>query len=379
LGNVTINIGGDFCILPDYLDKELLSSDIKALYKKADINIVNLECPVNVHGDSFKIVKHGPHLQTTEKIFDHLSQLNITAVTLANNHLLDYGEQGVESTLSACKKNNVLFVGAGKNLNEAAKHIVIEKNNIKIAIINFCEHEWSIAGNNAGANPVDIIDNLSAIKKAKQSADIVLLIIHAGNEYYNLPRPGIKKMFRFFADNGADAIISHHTHTVSGYEVYNNVPIIYGLGNMLFTKKSEYGCWYTGLTAQLTVEKNKPVLFNVIPTKQSKENYMLSVVDDSENIDILKELEKLSSVIADDEQLAKEWNNIIEKRTAQYLYHFSPVPAIPGRYVKSVLRKMGLVNKLTPPKYLTGVINYITCESHLELSKEILKKKLYKK
>lgn len=378
--SVTVNIGGDFCIEPGYLGKELLSNDIKALYKNADSNIVNLECPVNEKGDAHKIIKHGPHLQTTAQIFDYLKQLNITAVTLANNHLLDYGEEGVASTFRACIDNGINYVGAGTDLQEAAEYVTINKNDIKIAVLNFCEHEWSIATQNtAGANPLDVIDNLASIKKAKADADTVIVIVHAGNEYYDLPRPALKKLFHFFADNGADAVISHHTHTISGYEVYNNVPILYGLGNMLFTKKSDQDCWYTGITAQLTIEKNKPVQFNLIPTRQSKVDTTLSLATGNEKEIILQGIEKLSAVIADDTKLQKEWNNLIEKRMPQYLYQFSPVPAMPGRYVKSVLRRMGFVNTLTPPEYLTGVINYITCESHLDIAQQALKKKLLQK
>jgi len=378
--SVTINIGGDFCIEPGYLGKPLLGDDIKALYKNADINIVNLECPVNEHGDDHKIIKHGPHLQTTEQIFEYLTQLNITTVTLANNHLLDYGEEAVDATFRACHNNGISYVGAGADLQEAAECIIIEKNDIKIALLNFCEHEWSIATTDtAGANPIDIIDNLAAIKKAKAAADMVLVIIHAGNEYYNLPRPALKKLFRFFADNGADAVVSHHTHTISGCETYNNVPIIYGLGNMLFTRKTGYAGWYTGLTAQLTVEKNKAVQFTLVPTKQSKEDFTLSVTAGKEKEEVLQETAALSAVIADDLKLEQAWNSLIEKRMPQYLYHFSPVPAMPGRYVKSALRRMGFVNTLTPPEYLTGVINYITCESHLDMARQVLKKKLFKK
>lgn len=375
--SVTVNIGGDFCIAPGYLDKDLLSTDIKEVYQTSDINIVNLECPVNTNGDTNKIIKHGPHLQTTDKIIDYLRQLNVSVVTLANNHILDYGVQGVEDTLAACKKSNIACVGAGSNLKEAGKHIVVQKNNIKIAVVNFCENEWSVATEKtAGANPLDIIENISQIKKAKQEADIVIVICHGGNEYYNLPSLRTKKLFRFFADNGADAVISHHTHCISGYEVYNKVPILYGLGNMLFTKESEEPGWFTGLTAQLNIEKNKPVQCSFLPTHQSI-NYRLSLSIEKE--EVLKEVERLSSIIAEDDKLKKEWDTLVEKRAAQYLYTFSAVPVLPGRYVKSSLRKLGFVNKLLPKKYLTGIINYITCEAHREIATEALKKKLFKK
>lgn len=378
--SVVVNIGGDFCIEPPFLDKELLSDEVKILFSKADVNIVNLECPVNKFGDTYKILKHGPHLQTNEKIFRHLAELNVSVVTLANNHLLDYGEKGVETTLQQCKKKGVLTAGAGADLKEAGMPVFIEKNNIKIGLVNCCEHEWSIATDKAaGANPLDIIDNLLAIKTAREQADFVLLIVHGGNEFYDLPRPAIKKMFRFFADNGADAIISHHTHTVSGYEVYNNVPIFYGLGNLLFTRQSQYESWHTGLTVQLKIEKGQPVTFELIPTKQSSPGYRLSVLSGNEKQDVLNKVKRLSSIIENNELLQNEWNKLVEKRTGQYLYHFSAVPAMPGKWVKSALRKMGFVNTLTPRRYLTGVINYITCESHLDIATQVLKKKLLKK
>jgi hypothetical protein len=377
--SVVINISGDFCITPGYLGNDLLTTCVKDTIANADINIVNLECPVIKDGNVHKIIKHGPHLQTTEKIFYFLRQLNVTAVTLANNHMLDHGEEGVENTLAACKKNNILPVGAGSNLKEAGQHLVLEKNHIKIAIVNFCENEWSVATEStAGANPLDIIENLAQIKKAKQSADMVLVIFHGGSEYYHLPTPAIKKMFRFFADNGADAVISHHTHCISGYEVYNKVPLLYGLGNMLFTKQSDEPGWFTGLTAQLTVQKGQPVRFSFIPTHQSA-TYQLSVPGIAGKEAVLKEVERLSSIIADDNSLKKEWNNLVEKRSAQYLYTFSAVPALPGRYIKSSFRRLGFVNKLLPKKYLTGIINYITCETHREIATEALKNKLFKK
>ena len=341
---------------------------------------MNLECPVNKNGDDYKIIKHGPHLQTTEKIFDYLHQLNITAVTLANNHLLDYGVQGVESTLEECRKNNVSTVGAGSNLKEAAQHLILEKNNLKIAVVNFCEHEWSIATDEtAGANPLDIIENLGQIKKAKQSADFVLVIVHGGNEYYNLPSPRVKKIFRFFAENGADAVISHHTHCISGYEIHNNVPLLYGLGNMLFTRKNDFTGWFTGLTAQLILEKGQPLQFHFIPTCHSVNDYTLSLLEGADKESVLKEVEHLSSIISDDTKLKKEWAAIVEKRSGLYLYAFSAIPAMPGRYVRSTLRRLGFVNKFLPKKYLTGVINYFTCQAHQDIAIEALKKKLLKK
>jgi adenosine/AMP kinase len=378
--SVTINIAGDFCVTPEFMNKELLSEDIIDFFIQPAINIVNLECPVNNEGEKNKIIKHGPHLQTTEDIFKLLKKLNVAAVTLANNHILDYGTQGLELTLQACRKNDIAAVGVGKNLKDAARHIIIEQNNYRIAIVNFCENEWSVAGEEtAGANPLDIIENLNQLKKARTEAGFVIVIIHGGNEYYNLPSPRMIKQYRFFAENGADAVIGHHTHCISGYEIHQQVPIFYGLGNMLFTKKSDQPGWFTGLTVQLILQKGQPVEFKLIPTGQKKEGFQLSLLQGAEKQQAINEIERYSAIIADENKLKAEWAALIQQRKAQYLYTFSAVNAVPGRYLRSVLKRMGFINASLSQKYLTGVINYISCEAHLDIASEVLRKKLLNK
>lgn len=378
--SVTINIAGDFCVTPDFVNKDLLSQEMVDFFNQPAINIVNLECPVNNDGEKNKIVKHGPHLQTNEQIFNLLKKLNIAAVTLANNHILDYGTQGLESTLQACSKNNIATVGVGKNLKDAGSHLIIKQNGYRIAVVNFCENEWSTATDEtAGANPLDIIENLTQIKKAKKEADFVIVIIHGGNEYYNLPSPRMVKQYRFFAENGADAVIGHHTHCISGYEVHNNVPVFYGLGNMLFTKKSDQPGWFTGLSVQLILQKDQPVQFKLIPTGQKKESFQLTLLQGNERQQALNEIDQYSAIISDKNKLKAEWNKLIIKRTAQYLHTFSAINAIPGKYIRSGLKRMGFVNASLSKKYLTGVINYISCEAHLDVAAEVLRSKLSKK
>jgi len=176
-------------------------------------------------------------------VFPYLKQLKVDAVTLANNHILDYGAKGLSDTFETLKQNKIDYVGAGNNLKEAAQPLTLEKDGQRIAILNFCENEWSIAEEDKpGANPMDIIENTNQIKAAKATHDKVICIIHGGHEYYHLPSPRMQKQYRFYVDNGADAIVGHHTHCVGGYEVYNDVPIIYSLGNFLFIKPSKKMC-----------------------------------------------------------------------------------------------------------------------------------------
>src|SRR5690554_2760588 len=157
-----ILITGDFAINQPY-PTENISEEVIGLFQSSDYNIVNLEAPVT--NSNSKILKTGPHLKSNkESTLSILKTLNIDLVTLANNHVLDYDEQGVLDTLSFCHKQGIQSVGAGTNLKEAAQNKYIETKEGIIAIVNFAENEWASATDkSAGANPMDIIDNLKQI------------------------------------------------------------------------------------------------------------------------------------------------------------------------------------------------------------------------
>lgn len=204
-----ILISGDLVVNQDYYISNI-NQNIIDLFKHSDYNIINLEAPVTTI--SSKILKTGPHIKAEEKsTLDVLKTLEVDAVTLANNHVLDYNEKGVADAISFCKKNNFKTVGAGSNLIEASKILFTDTDEGKIAIVNFAENEWASATEEtAGANPMDIIENAKQIEDAKHRADYVFVIVHGGHEYYNLPSPRMQKQYRFYAEQGVDIVIGHH-------------------------------------------------------------------------------------------------------------------------------------------------------------------------
>jgi poly-gamma-glutamate synthesis protein (capsule biosynthesis protein) len=373
-----INIGGDFYISPSYVSENLFSDELVNFFMKSDLNIVNLECPVIIEGGT-KISKTGPHLGTTEEVFNQLHRINIHAVTLANNHILDYGEMGLEATFEACKRNSMLFVGAGKELSDASKPLVIESNGIRVGIVNFCENEWSVATeNSAGANPLDLIDNLKQIKITREIADFALVIIHGGHEFYNLPSPRMLKTYRFFAENGADAVIGHHTHCISGFEHHKNVPILYGLGNMLFTIPEESEEWYKGIILQLTLEIGKPIDFELHPILQSKSNYKLNLLENSPKENVLTEIKAFSDIINNKAELERKWEQFVVSKKRD-INIFSPLNFIPGRYVKAVLHRLGFNKILMSKKGLAQILNQIRCEAHRDITFSLINNTILKK
>lgn len=372
-----ILITGDLVVSDQFYHKDLIDKSVEDLFSSADYRIVNLEAPITNDNKENKIIKTGPHLRMSEQTaISVLKQLNIDGVTLANNHILDYGTKGLLDTFDTLKSKEVAYVGAGTNLKDAAKNITINREGMKIAIINFCENEWSIAEEDSpGANPMDIIDNTNQIRVAKASHDKVIVIVHGGHEYYNLPSPRMQKQYRFYADQGADFVVGHHTHCISGYEVYNGVPIYYSLGNFLFTKRNSNDDWYTGLILEVDI-KSDSIECQIHPVRQEKESFKLSLLEDIDKEDVLCGFETYSNVINNPDELLNNWKMYIQKKSKEYLNYWSPLASIENRYISGILRRLGVnfINK----KAATLHLNLMRCEAHLDLSEEILEKYIKK-
>lgn len=146
--------------------------------------------------------------------------------TLANNHILDQGEQCCLDTKRELEKAGIDTVGVGHNIGEAGIILYKQINGETLAIINCCEHEFSIATeSSAGANPINPIQQYYKVQEARQNADYVLVIVHGSHEHYQLPSPQMQEIFRFYIDAGADAVVNGHQHCYSGYEEYKGKPI----------------------------------------------------------------------------------------------------------------------------------------------------------
>ncbi len=208
----------------------------KPITDAADYSVVNLEAPIVIHSTS-AIRKSGPALKTGKQVLQLIANAGFGAVTLANNHFRDYGQIGVEDTLATLDGGHIEHVGGGITLKEAQRPLVKELCGGKVALVNMCEHEFSVATEqNGGSNPIVVADVCHQIKAVKKQANYVVLIIHGGHEHFQYPSPRMKKWYRFFVDAGADAVVNHHQHCFSGYEVYCGKPIFYGLGNFCFDK-----------------------------------------------------------------------------------------------------------------------------------------------
>ncbi len=376
---VKIFISGDYCpigrnsisIEKEAYDK--LFGGIDHYSKMADLAITNLECPIT--DGKTPIYKTGPNLRTGEKSLLPLKFAGINMVTLANNHIFDYGEDGLNSTISACIKLGIEIVGAGKNIEVARQPYKVNIKGIRFTFLNFTENEFCTAkGTQAGANPIDIINNHYDIAEAKKDADYVIVISHGGREHFQLPTPKQRERFRFFINSGADVVVGHHPHCFGGYEIYKNKPIFYSLGNFIFDYKKKYqkGNWTKGFAVNFTFTKTE-INFEIIPFHQGREqNPNIVLYNESEKIQFNRQIDDINKFIIDDILFIQAWEKYIKEQTPNYM----SMLVFKNKYVRFIANKGWLPKILMNSKaHHTLLLNMFRCETHREIMIDILKKR----
>lgn len=282
---------------------------------------------------------------------------------------MDYGDSGLISTLEACKCNGIDYVGAGENIFIARQFYTTKVRGHTVAILNFAENEFSTThDNNHGANPLDLVVNYRDIIAAKAIADFVIVIVHGGNEMYDLPSPGIKKVLHFFADAGANVIIGHHAHCYSGYEEYQGVPIFYGLGNFLFDiPNMSDSIWNFGYAVELLLDHE--LTFNIIPYQQCGQKAGIRLLDSGEQDQFYANLSRLNTIIADDKLLVTEFQKFCLRVSSRYTSFLEPYSSSFLHY----LRNRNLIPSLISKRKKRLYLNLMRCESHREIVINLLK------
>lgn len=377
-----ILIAGDLC-----LQDRTAHADLDALIQAheacmpiiatADYAIVNLECAVVTSDKPKAIKKAGPALKCTDKVVDFAKALGFKACTLANNHFADYGKEGVKETLATLEARKLDFVGAGMNAEEAKCILYKKINDTTFAFINACEHEFTVATETkAGCNGLNPISLSYDIKEAKTKADHVIIIIHGGHEGYQLPSPRMQETYRFFVDMGADVVVNHHQHCYSGFELYKEKPIIYGLGNFSFDENGmRNDIWNEGY--MVTLSFGKTISFDLIPYVQNNEQIGLQLMEGKRKEEFDVHIQQLNATIADPKQLQEAWLAMAEQHRAEYMSPLKPYqyPWLVKLAKRHLLPKKLVVKLL--PEYMTEerrlfMKSYYQCESHRDIMNKLL-------
>ena len=352
--------------------KEQVLADALPLIESADLSFTNLECPLTAHNQT--INKSGPALKASLDCIEALKPFSV--IGLANNHILDFGKKGLMDTLQACKEAGLPTIGAGLDLDAAQRPFVQKVNGVKVAIIAIAEHEFNQSEKGGvGSAPIDPIDNYQQIKQAKEQADIVIVTLHGGNEYFPYPRPGLRKLCQHYIDLGVEAVICHHPHVPGAYEYYQGRPIIYSLGNLIFDATKPPKDWELGYMAQLSFDQESKQFssLELIPYKQSVGLGGVQLLTGQEKEAFLSRIESYSQNLENNQAWLDEWQAFVTKQTDSYiLRHFFP----------ATFRGLGLLARNTPiaklffnRKNSLPKLNMLRCQSHRELLTAALESK----
>ena len=186
--------------------RSLVGQELFQIIDEADYRIFNLEVPLT---DQEKpILKCGPNLIAPTKCISGYQALGVDLLTLANNHILDQDQQGLDSTCAVLDAAGIAYTGVGKTPEEAAKPYIFECDGKQIGVYACAEHEFSIVTeHSAGANPIDLLESPDHVAALKAKCDYVIVLYHGGKEHYRYPSPNLQKVCRKLVEKGADLVI----------------------------------------------------------------------------------------------------------------------------------------------------------------------------
>ena len=223
---------------PDYLFRY-----VRPYFDHSDYVSGNFENPVlKEKVSNYSEAEKDIHLHTNLGAIKAVKNAGFTVLNLANNHMMDYQEKGLQDTLNVFEDSYVDYVGAGWNRKDAKEQINYQDvNGIRVATLGFTDIfvSGAIATSNhngvLSTNPDLLFEMIAKAKNSKQgNADLVVVNIHWGQEYDTDASPRQKALAKAIIDAGADIIIGHHPHVLQSFDVYKQGIIFYSLGNFIF-------------------------------------------------------------------------------------------------------------------------------------------------
>ena len=279
----------NICDRPEKIDKRIYD-----FFESNDFNVINFESPITMSEITEKdALAHKSNPTALQFVKKHIKN---PILSLANNHMMDFGKKGLLDSLEYTEKENLKTIGAGRNENEATDYVILG-DEVKVGILAFQYKDYFIATENALGTAHEKHKKLikKQIKKLKEKVDYVVLVYHGGDEFLNTPMPYTRKKIKKFLTYGADIIVAHHPHTVQGYEKIKNKTIFYSLGNFIFDTDFQRAQSGTDEGILLKIEFSKDnYSFKEYPIYNNRKSNIIELAPKNDNFrDIKKVYRKL--------------------------------------------------------------------------------------
>lgn len=339
-----------------------LSSELTLLLNSSDVKMANFEAPIKTNGASLK--KSGPNICQHVEAPNWLMDRGFNVVSMANNHTMDFGEQGMASTQKAFEK--IVTVGCGTWDEAYTLKIIKTKDDKKIGFIACTQCEFGTLTERGGCGCAWSMSPAinSLIADSRDKVDALIVVPHGGVEYMDMPLPEWRDIYRQWIDLGADAVIASHPHVPQGWEIYNNKPICYSLGNFCFEALKEKNVpahWYESLCCVLDVSKSHDIEMQIRPIKFDAKNLYIS---DDNSTEFAEHLKWMNDTLSNDEAYKNEVDKGVKKLLPHYMGMFSRGGMVTGILQKNFIK--GFLEGLMGRGFFNKVhaLNNIQCESH---------------
>ena len=332
-------------------DMDALFKDTLSLFEGNDINFVNVECAITDAEAS--IEKFGPALKTGRNTASCLKKLGVNVAGLSNNHIFDFGKAGALDTIKALGEEGIPYTGFGNDYEDSRRNYIFEKDGEKIAIVAVCEHEYSYAiDDRMGARPFDEFDTIIDIRRAKATADRVIVVYHGGKEHCRYPSPRLRRACRAMVEAGADVVLCQHSHCIGCYEEFNGAHILYGQGNFHFVVPADKcpETWNGSLAVHYDTKSNEIAFTPILNTDTGIRLALGSEYDDMTSAFKARSLE-----LADGGWILG-WREFCDRFTRQY---YNATQSAYGKQADEIGS--------------TIFAHYIDCEAHRDVWMELFK------
>lgn len=276
-------------------------SKIRKTLSGHDVAFANLE---NVFTDTDEgRVSQAHLLKSRPESMRAVHDAGFNVVSMANNHVLDYGKQAIVDTKKILDDCGIKYTGAGTHIAAAREPAVIEAQGVSLGFLAYAmKGIHSAEQEQPGAAVIDREQITEDITTLKPKVDHVIVSLHYGLEFLDYPSPEFREICLHIADLGASLVIGHHPHVINGLERHANCLIAYSLGNFIFDDRiMDYKTEKTrrGLVLHCTFDKKNLVDFEAVPTLIN-DDLQPEPATGPLRESMLKKIEEISSVLATD-------------------------------------------------------------------------------
>jgi poly-gamma-glutamate synthesis protein (capsule biosynthesis protein) len=262
----TLFVCGDI-INCEHRDGIVCSGEMAKLVASADYSVCNFEGPIEGYGQPQP--KIGKNLSQRTQTVEGLKEQGFDLLLLGNNHIMDFGPEGLAATINCAKASGLETTGAGLNKEAAYRPLIKDIGGLKIGLLNAGEAQFGVIDYFERSFPAgyawinhSLVDR--SIARLKDACDFVIVFSHAGLEHYSIPQKEWRKRYHHFCSLGADVVIGTHPHVPQGYEKVGDSLIFYSLGNFYSDTPNHKNKEDSSFAVWLECERNSPPRFKPV-------------------------------------------------------------------------------------------------------------------